>query len=291
LSKGKRAMRSVVFIIVICLMAHGVLLAQDPGAPDSVIIGDVAANIGDTLVEVPVYAVTDDSVAFFNLPLAFSAPDGGFSLDMVYVVPDPPVLVLWDEVYYDFIDESVFLRLFGFWDTGGDDNPPLITGYERLHILNLVFRIEPDTPDQYVTIDSTIDPVGGSLRFGLIDGMTGFAPHLVPGMITYGDPTGFEDITETHPATFALKQNYPNPFNPQTSIEFALPEGQMVSLEIFNILGQRVRTLVGGFRKAGTYTVVWDGANDVGSDVPSGIYFYRLAAGTFIRTAKMVLLR
>lgn len=284
-------MRFPIFAIVLCFTAHGVILAQDPGAPDSVIIGDVAANIGDTLVEVSVYAVTDDSVAYFNLPLAITAPEGGFSIDMVYPVPDPPVLVLWDEVYYDFIDEGGFLRLFGFWDTGGEDNPTLITGCERLHIMNLVFRIEPDTPDQYVTIDSAIDPVGGSLRFGLLDGITGFAPHLVPGTITYGDPTDIETTTETHPTAFALKQNYPNPFNPQTKIGFVLPEGQTVSLEIYNILGQRVRTLISGFREAGVHTAVWNGTNDKESDVPSGIYFYRLTTGTFNQTGKMALLR
>lgn len=284
-------MRFVISIIVLCLAANGVALAQDPGAPDSIIIGDVAANIGDTLVEVPIYAVTDDSVAYFNLPLAFAAPGGGFSIDLVYAVPDPPYLVLWDEVYFDFIDQGDFLRLFGFWDTGGEDNPPLTTGYERVHIMNLVFRIEPETPDQYVTIDTAIDPVGGPLRFGLLDGLTGFSPDLVRGTITYGNPAGIEDAADAIPTAFALKQNYPNPFNPGTMIEFALPEGQTVSLEIYNILGQRVRVLINGFRGAGTHSIVWNGTADSGADVPSGIYFYRLAGAAFARTNKMALIR
>jgi len=284
-------MRFLISIIVLCFIANGAVLAQDPGAPDSIIIGDIAANIGDTLVEVPIYAVTDDSIAYFNLPLASMAPGGGFSIDMVYVVPDPPHLVLWDEIYYDFIDEGDFLRLFGFWDTGGEDNPPLITGYERAHIMNLVFRIEPDTPDQYVMIDTAIDPVGGPLRFGLLDGITGFMPDFVSGTITYGDPTGIENVAEAIPTTFALKQNYPNPFNPETIIEFALPEGQTVAIEIYNILGQRVRTLVRGFREAGTHSVAWNGTDDKNDDVPSGIYFYRLTTRTFAQTCKMALIR
>ncbi len=284
-------MRFLTPVIVIILIAGGVAFAQDPGAPDSIIIGDVAANIGDTLVEVPIYAVTDDSVAYFNLPLAFVAAQGGFSIDMVYAVPDPPYLVLWDEIYYDFIDEGDFLRLFGFWDTGGDDNPPLITGYERAHIMNLVFRIEPDTPDQYVTIDMAIDPVGGPLRFGLLDGITGFTPDLVSGTVTYGDPMGIEDVAGAIPTAFALKQNYPNPFNPATIIEFALPEAQTIALEIYNILGQRVRTLIRGFREAGTHTVVWNGTDDKNADVPSGIYFCRLTTGTSARISKMTLIR
>jgi hypothetical protein len=287
----RRTMRFLVILIALWSLANGIVLAQDPGAPDSIIIGDVVSNLGDTLVEVPIYAVTDDSVAYFNLPLTIGAPEGGFTIDMVYVVPDPPHLVLWDEIYYDFVEEDGFLRLFGFWDTGGEDNPPLITGHERAHIMNLVFRIEPNTPDQYVTIEAFVDPVGGSLRFGLPDGLTSFEPAFVSGTITYGDPTGIEGVTEAIPARFALKQNYPNPFNPETIIEFALPVGQTVTLEICNILGQRVRTLITGFREAGTHTVAWNGTDDRNADVPSGVYFYRLNTGIFARTNKMTLIR
>ncbi len=284
-------MRFPIFIIILCFMANGVVLAQDPGAPDSIIIGDVVSDLGDTLVEVPIYAVTDDSVAYFNLPLAFADTGSGFSIDMVYAVPDPPLLVLWDEIYYDFVYEEGFLRLFGFWDTGGEDNPPLLTGYERVHIMNLVFRIEPDAPDQYVTIDAAVDPAGGPVQLGLLDGVTGFAPVFVAGTITFGNPTSVEDMAEAIPTAFALKQNYPNPFNPLTLIEFALPKGQTVTLEIYNILGQRVRALITGFREAGTHTVAWNGADDRNANVPSGIYFYRLSAGTFSQTSKMALIR
>ncbi len=284
-------MRFPIFIIILCFMANGLVLAQDPGAPDSIIIGNVVSDLGDTLVEVPIYAVTDDSVAYFNLPLAFADTGSGFSIDMVYAVPDPPFLVLWDEIYYDFVYEEGFLRLFGFWDTGGEDNPPLSTEYERVHIMNLVFRIEPDAPDQYVTIDTAVDPAGGPLKLGLLDGVTGFAPVFVAGTITFGNPTSVEDMAEAIPTAFALKQNYPNPFNPVTVIEFALPKGQTVALEIYNILGQRVRTLITGFREAGTHTVAWNGADDRNVNVPSGIYFYRLSAGTFTQTSKMALIR
>lgn len=284
-------MRFLISLIALSLMAYGVVHAQDPGLPDSIIIEDVIADIGDSLVEVPIYAVTDDSIAYFNLPLVFTAPEGGFTIDIVSVVPDPPYLALWDEIYHDFVEEVDFLRLFGFWDTGGEDNPPLMTGYERAHIMSLVFRIEPGSPDQFVTIESFADPVGGSSKLGLLDGVTGFAPDFVSGTITYGDPTGLDDVAEEIPTTFALKQNYPNPFNPETIIEFALPVEQTVTLEIYNILGRRVRTLINGYREAGIHTVAWDGTDDRNADVPSGVYFYRLNAGIFTRTNKMTLIR
>ncbi|HXG00823.1 MAG TPA: T9SS type A sorting domain-containing protein [Bacteroidota bacterium] len=88
------------------------------------------------------------------------------------------------------------------------------------------------------------------------------------------------------PDRFALNQNYPNPFNPTTTIQFALPSASHVRLEVFNLLGQRVETLVNGFKEAGTYTLQFDA-----SDLPTGIYFYRLQAGQFVQTRKMILVR
>lgn len=95
----------------------------------------------------------------------------------------------------------------------------------------------------------------------------------------------------TLPASYELEQNYPNPFNPFTSIPFALPEPQRVELVVYNILGQRIKTLVEDYLEAGTYVENWDGTNDKGTAAASGIYFYRLAAGSFSQSRKMVLLK
>ena len=111
----------------------------------------------------------------------------------------------------------------------------------------------------------------------------------------YGDnpATGVAAATaETGlPGRFSLSQNYPNPFNAQTRIDFASAEQGRISLHIFNILGQKVNTLVDDIRPAGTYQVVWDGKNDGGFPVASGIYFYRFRSGRRIQTRRMVLLR
>ncbi len=106
------------------------------------------------------------------------------------------------------------------------------------------------------------------------------------------DPTDVEEIeSPTLPATFSLSQNYPNPFNPETRIEFDLPHSSFVSIDIINLLGQRVRTLVFDRLSAGYKAVTWDGRNDGGSDVSSGIYLYRIVTGGFTQSRKMVLLR
>ncbi len=91
------------------------------------------------------------------------------------------------------------------------------------------------------------------------------------------------------PDKFELYQNYPNPFNPSTSITFDLPKDEFVTLKIYNIIGQEVKTLVNEFRNAGRHTVVWDGKDNSGKIVPSGIYLYRITAGNFNKTLKMVL--
>jgi hypothetical protein len=93
------------------------------------------------------------------------------------------------------------------------------------------------------------------------------------------------------PAAFSLAQNFPNPFNPTTDIRYQLAGTASVSLTVYDLLGQAVRTLVNEIKDAGSYEAVWDGRNDQGQNVGSGIFFYRLQAGTFVDTRRMVLLR
>jgi hypothetical protein len=100
-----------------------------------------------------------------------------------------------------------------------------------------------------------------------------------------------EGDQENIPASFSLKQNYPNPFNPQTIIEYELPKSCEVEITIYNLLGQRVVTLVKEFRKAGRQRVEWDGKDEKGEEVSSGIYFYRIKTPEFSQAKKMVLLK
>jgi len=93
------------------------------------------------------------------------------------------------------------------------------------------------------------------------------------------------------PATFALNQNYPNPFNPTTNIEFALPQHETVKLEVYDILGRLVSTLANGDMAAGTYRVTWNGKDTNGHSVASGLYLYRLQAGSFTSVKKMLMLK
>ena len=96
---------------------------------------------------------------------------------------------------------------------------------------------------------------------------------------------------QTRPEVFALADNYPNPFNPETTIKYALPEAVDVRLDIYNMLGQMVRTMVAENQSPGRYVVRWNATDDSGNDLSTGIYFYRLRAGEFLETKKMLLLK
>lgn len=97
--------------------------------------------------------------------------------------------------------------------------------------------------------------------------------------------------TDNVPKTYALSQNAPNPFNPTTKISFALPATGDVHLSVFNVLGQQVKELVNGTMEAGVHEVIWDGKDNNGTSVASGIYFYKINANSFVSTKKMVLLK
>jgi subtilisin family serine protease len=108
--------------------------------------------------------------------------------------------------------------------------------------------------------------------------------------IFLGTTVGIVGVEEL-PQSYEIKQNYPNPFNPSTTIEYGLPRGEEVRLVIYNTLGQQVRRLLNQKIEAGKHRVEWDGRNDMGKSVASGVYIYRFEAGNFHRIQKMMLLK
>ncbi|NIA31513.1 MAG: T9SS type A sorting domain-containing protein [Actinobacteria bacterium] len=108
------------------------------------------------------------------------------------------------------------------------------------------------------------------------------------------DGTGITDVDGNPtvvPASYELGDAYPNPFNPTTEIEYAIPVSNNVSLAVFNSLGQKIKTLVDRHMTAGTYHATWDGTNDMGNSVPSGVYFYKITSSHFNASKRMTLLK
>jgi hypothetical protein len=105
---------------------------------------------------------------------------------------------------------------------------------------------------------------------------------------TLGKPT---ICRETLPKEFALRPTYPNPFNPVTTISYDLPENVFVELTIYDIRGKIIKTLVSGYQDADSYQMTWDGRNQNGELVSSGIYFLKIVSGSYRKTNKMVFIR
>lgn len=99
------------------------------------------------------------------------------------------------------------------------------------------------------------------------------------------------EVTVFEKLTYSLMQNYPNPFNPETSIKYSIAQNSKVTIKIFNLAGKEVTTIINKEMPAGAYEVKWDGKDEYGISVPSGVYFVKLNAGTFVQTKKMMLLK
>ncbi len=153
----------------------------------------------------------------------------------------------------------------------------------------LFFSVATDAAQQVITIDSVYETTIPQimLTFSSTTGETTYLPKFEIGTITVGSPTAVDDDNDgLLPNNFSLGQNYPNPFNPTTRIEFSIPQAGNVSVEIFNVLGQKATSLVDRQFSAGQHIVEFDA-----SEFPSGIYFYRLKHNQGTLTKKMVLMK
>ncbi|MEE8576231.1 MAG: T9SS type A sorting domain-containing protein [candidate division Zixibacteria bacterium] len=140
------------------------------------------------------------------------------------------------------------------------------------------FSIIPDEARVDDTITAIVtDPIGNSSAFSV--------------NIVVSSSTSAPDDPATLPFTFELGQNYPNPFNPSTRINYSIPTGGLVRIEIYNALGRKVATVVEGYRPAGSYEAEWDGNDFMGKLAATGHYFYRLSSSSGEISRKMLLLR
>jgi hypothetical protein len=151
--------------------------------------------------------------------------------------------------------------------------------------------INPDagTDDGQITVTVTTDLAPSSYRDTIKIEAPANSPRLIPVILRVSlDVNGGPGNL---PKSFVLFQNYPNPFNPSTEISFALPRSEHATLEVFNVVGQRIRVLVDGEISAGKHTVTWDGRDASGRLSASGIYFYRLKSANFSDIKRMVFLK
>jgi hypothetical protein len=190
--------------------------------------------------------------------------------------------ILWDFTFPDEYKENILKGFHGFADVNGDGEKEAIFGD------NLVVTLDGTVhtiAENFIMLDvNDIDSDGFEDIIGI--------NTVDSSIVVYGFKTSTSaannNEAEIH---FQLFQNYPNPFNPNTTISYSVSQPGEVDLTIFNSLGQVVRRLVSETKPAGEYTLTWDGRNDVGKQVSSGAYFYRLRVDELIQTRRMLLLK
>ena len=206
-------------------------------------------------------------------------PDSGYSVDNL--APVVPVGLAGEQIY---TPEGLQL-------TWAPNSEPDLSGYNIYRGTSSGFIPGPgnfvtSTPDTLVLDGGWSWEAGYWYKVAAVDvhGNESIYAVLGPDAVTGDDPMPVPE------ATF-LSQNWPNPFNPITNIGFGIKEPAHVSLRIYNAAGRLVTTLIDESRPAGQYEAIWNGTGDTGGAVASGVYFYRLKAGSFEETKKMILLR
>ncbi|HUU30388.1 MAG TPA: PQQ-binding-like beta-propeller repeat protein [archaeon] len=175
-------------------------------------------------------------------------------------------------------------EVIGHWGVGITElpNSSIQPTADKKSLINIIFRPE-DTPEGAGFCPLEIEKVFLTLS-------TGETASLESPT---GNMSGIYSNSSILPETFSLSQNFPNPFNPSTTIYFSLPKGstELVRIMIYDLRGRLLRILVDEVRNAGIYSVFWDGTDETGHQLPSGVYLYRIQAGKFAKTRKMVLLK
>ncbi|HDL04573.1 MAG: hypothetical protein DRP46_07990 [Candidatus Zixiibacteriota bacterium] len=190
------------------------------------------------------------------------------------------------------IDNEKRIVVIGLIPALDGEKPDLAPGSGT--IANLVFSVEDSWDMETIdVVPVELENPNHSLMFVYTENVDGSAHSLSMTPEFQGVSFVPSEVagTELLPGEFSLAQNAPNPFNPQTRIDYDIPKATNVRLEIYNVLGQHVKTLVDEFQEPGSKSVIWDGRDNSGSTVASGIYFYRMDAGEFSLTRKMMMLK
>ncbi len=227
---------------------------------------------------VDVYLTSEDPIAFICLPLAWQ----GIDITPKEVIPGT-ALTNWDAVSSDIKYDEKYMLMLAWHDLGGEINQPLNTNGDKALIYRLVFDIENIHSLKNFQLIPSEDSRNGGVLVCLDDGVTCYQPEV---QIDWADIALAIDNDPELPTVYSLSQNYPNPFNPKTTIKYGLPEASHVTIGIYDILGRNVVNLVNAERPAGYHQVTWCADN-----ASSGMYFYKIKAGEFIDTRKMLLLK
>jgi hypothetical protein len=256
-------------------------------------IGDVQiASSADMLrtITVPIVLDNKPAIAAIDLPLNYGQPGQGISLlDVTYASR-----VDYFDMKISNIDDENKNVVIGLIAMATDPNTKDLANGKGA-IAYLRFQVSDPTMSEFSIRSTTMDNPSHRLTLVSHDFSSGH-PEIVWEEPEFNYTVNLAGANPALPTSYSLVQNYPNPFNAGTVISFNVPQNSNsdltnVKLVVYNVLGQSVRTLVDEERYAGVHQVSWDGTNDRGDAVSSGVYFYRMQAGKFTDTKKMTLLK
>ena len=271
-----------VAVIVLLFLSSSALFAQDPGIRDTLFVDRVNGRLQpNTSVVTYVWGYYDEGLGGISIPLKYKNPQTDVTLDSVRFHPDMNSVNLKDSIRDNPAGTiSLVFISFGVIPAGTDT------------FATLYFTTGPTwEPSIHNPIDIFIPLAGGLSYIDTSASPRDITPHYDPpgNLDVKDDPSS--GVVGIIPKTFSLSQNFPNPFNTETVITFSLSRSGNVKIEIFNILGQKVRDLVDEELSAGYKQVVWDGRDNAGKTVASGVYLYQLKAGGFTEAKRMILLK
>jgi hypothetical protein len=276
---------------------------------------DYVASMGGTSMATPIAASVaaliwsrhpDWSAAQVKQQLYDSADDIDATIGATYVgkmgagrvnaftaVNDNPIAVKLTSFQAFPVSEN---KVKIMWETASEMNTAgfyvqrklnMHSSYERIHSTMISATGSASTGAMYGFIDDV--KVSGSLSYRLEE-------VSLNGQSTLFDPVYINTVSDVDgksnsPFSFKLNQNYPNPFNPTTHIAYEIAKTGHTTLQVFDISGRLVKQLASGVTKEGSYEAAWNGTNETGQNVVSGVYFYRLATSEFVSTRKMLLSR
>jgi len=259
---------------------------EDPGNRDTVYV--IQQNVpiveGDS-IGVPIYVYADEEISAFTLGFHWSGDNSKIQYSSAAVSPGVAALGFTGIVNIQSVAQNIVgLGTFKF---GVGGIPAQAT---PRHIYTIYFKILAGATTDRFDLDSIFFPPEGKFVLAKTAGGD-LCPEFQhsPGRDILLPV--YESDSPVLPESFELGQNNPNPFNPSTAIDFALPKSANVKVEIFNILGQKVKTLVDEYLSAGYKKVTWDGTDNTGKTVASGVYLYRMTADDFSATKKMMLMK
>jgi hypothetical protein len=261
-----------ILVILLCTTAFG-------SKVNSIAANNVRTEAGNIIV--PVELANDQAMIGLDLPLQFSE---GVTLKEVVFEGTRSEDFDFRHALIDNENNTVIIGMIPMvYGEGADLSPG------EGPIANLVFTIDDPSISTIELTAIEIEKPNHTLMFIYNDEVTGQMTYLTPdfGTVSFS----LNDLNGPNvPMAFELQQNRPNPFNPTTNILFDLPAPSDISLTIFNVLGQQVKNF-NEFRSSGSHTIVWDGTDNIGVQVASGVYFYRLEAGANSATKKMMMLK